>query len=365
MNILLVYGGKSNEHDVSLITACLAKGYFEGNLYCAYFTRQNECFWVGDNLTPQDHTRTKLKKRIVFPTGKGSIWVMRGRHVTQKIKIDVAVNCCHGGCGEDGALAGMLALCGIPAVSSGVASSGIAMDKVLTKRLLDGLGFDVVDGVALTKSQFDACQTDELKKLGFPLIVKPSKLGSSIGIALAKNKRELASALQTAFCYDNTVLCEKALGSFTEYNCAVMTVDGKVTASRVESPVASGELLSFADKYLDGAYIPKTAKMPTVPHLNNDLEAKIKEISQKIYVLLGFSGVVRFDFLRDDDSQVLYINEINTIPGSLAYNLFGSDFSQVEFGSVLVSQALADFDKLQKLTYVYDSDVLARGNAKK
>ncbi len=364
MNVMLFYGGKSNEHDVSLITGCLAKAHFDGDVFCAFFDGENNCFLVDSALTPQQHQNIKTKNVLVFPTGRRQAWVVKHGVVVRKIDVDVAVNCCHGGCGEDGSLSGLLRLANIPYVGSSVASSAVAMDKTLTKIFLRSLGVDVVESVSITNNQFITGSLQVVEQLGYPVIVKPAGLGSSIGISIAENAEQLQKALNLAFTYDDSVLCEKALTNFNEFNCAVLNVNGKNIASNVEMPVMHGKMLSFGDKYLAGAYLPKGERKSNLPSELLPFAEKAKETAVFIYQALGFGGVVRFDFLLDNTSQRLYLNEINAVPGSLAYNLFQDTFGKQEFGALLIGGALADFDKRNKLTYVFMSDILKSGHAK-
>ena len=147
MNILLIYGGDSCEHDISVITACLAKGLFDGNLYCAYFTPDNKCFLADTNLTPYGHTVAQWDTELLWEFGKSQIALVKAgkSKVFKRIHIDVAVNCCHGVNGEEGAVASLCNYCKIPLVGSGVIPSAVAMDKVVTKQVLQSLQLPVLD----------------------------------------------------------------------------------------------------------------------------------------------------------------------------------------------------------------------------
>ena len=185
MNVLIIYGGKSCEHDISIITACLARGYFDGTLYSAYLDKNNRCFLVPNDFTPKKHVETKFNKTVVFKLGEGAIAIMRGKRVLKTVHVDVAVNCCHGVNGEDGCIAALTQMAGIPLVGSDVASSAIAMDKAITKRVLNSFRIPTVKGVELLKEHLPELNK-RVKNLSFPLIVKPCKLGSSIGVEVCK-----------------------------------------------------------------------------------------------------------------------------------------------------------------------------------
>lgn len=348
MNVLIVYGGKSCEHDISVITACLARGYFVNhNVIGCYLDRDNNAFFVSE-ITPQQHTGKKFTSRITFVLGQRCIEI-RNKIGKKRIHIDCAVNCCHGVNGEDGAVAGLLQLCGIPDAESGVLCCGSAMDKYLTKLTLRSLGINVVDGVLLTDDNLD-----KVLQLGFPLIVKPSTLGSSIGIGVAHDVEQLEHCISVARQFDNRVLVEKAIENFTEINCSAMTVKGQIVTSATDFPLSANEILTFADKYLNGGKGMADGKK----HVTDVYDAEIKRITEKIYREMGFGGVIRVDFIASADK--LYVNEINTVPGSLAYGMWKEVFSPAQFGDNLLQEGLATYNGRQKLTYRFRSDVLTR-----
>ena len=356
MNILIVYGGKSCEHDISIITACLARGYFEGNLYSAYLDKNNRCWLVPNDWTPKKHVENKLDKTVVFKLGEGAIAIMRGRRVLKTVPIDVAVNCCHGVNGEDGCIAALTQLAGIPLVGSDVASSAVAMDKSITKRMLNSFDIPTVKGVDLTKSDLTQLQ-ERVAELKFPLIVKPCKLGSSIGVEVCKEFDDLLSALNRAFKLDGKVLVEESLTDFIELNCAAMRVKGEVKLSVIDQPLTTHDILTFADKYVENeAYSRKPAP------LNEKVASVVEQLTTEVYEKLGFAGVIRVDYLLDNATGKLYVNEINTTPGSLAFGLWEAKFSRTAYGEALVNQAIADYRELQSFTYNYDSGVLSGGN---
>ena len=349
MNILLVYGGKSCEHDISVITACLARGYFNGNLYSVYFNKDNESYLVPNDYTPVRHVQEKLKNRVIFLTGDSKIAVIRGKRVSKVIDVDVVVNCCHGYNGEDGTVAALCQLLGCPIVGSPLIPSAVAMDKSLTKRVLSSFGFPVVDGFEL-KSDDDLSETSGVT---YPIIVKPATLGSSIGVTVAYSDDEFARALRCAFKYDGKVLCEQALTDFKELNCAAMRVNGSIVTSAVDSPVSVHDILTFEDKYVSDSAVLN----PKSP-VESGIAETVKAMTERIYDKLGFSGVIRVDYLLDNTTRELYVNEINAIPGSLAYGLWEGQYTRTEYGQALVEQAVADHRENARRTYAFDSGVL-------
>ncbi|MCM1195290.1 MAG: ATP-grasp domain-containing protein, partial [Firmicutes bacterium] len=291
MNIMLIYGGKSCEHDISVITACLARGYFKGELYGVYFNKNNECFLVPNSFTPAQHVESKLAVRVDFLFGEGKIALRKGRRIIKTVVIDVAVNCCHGINGEDGTVAGLCGLLNVPLVGSPVIASAVAMDKTVTKEVLQSLGIPVLNGVAATEKDMNRL-SDISAKLGYPLIVKPARLGSSIGVEICKNDEDLYAALVRAFEYDDKILCEEALADFTELNCSAMRVNDVTQVSAVDCPVTANDILTFADKYTASS-VPEKQK----PQIERKTELQVKELTADVYDKLGFSGVIRVDYL--------------------------------------------------------------------
>ena len=359
-NVIIIYGGKSCEHDISIITACLAKGYFANhNVYCVYLDKTDCAYLVPNDYTPAMHVSGKLKQKAVFLTGERSVGVLKRNRVVKRIPVDIAVNCCHGVHGEDGTVAALCGLLNAPIVGSDITSSAVAMDKILSKQVLSGLNLPVVDGFEVSKSNIS--RLDELTaERAYPLIVKPNSLGSSIGVAVCKDYDELVFNLNAALKYDNRVLVEIALTDFYELNCAAMRVDGNVVTSRVDVPVTAHDILTFEDKYVNG----ETAR-PLKCDANYETVNRVKALTEEIYSKIGFGGVIRVDYLFDNVGQKLYVNEINSIPGSLAYGLFNDVYAITEYGDALIKQAERDFSDKCGLVTAFSSSVLTQGSGAK
>lgn len=352
MNILLMYGGNSCEHDISIITAGLAKRHFAGRLYCCYMDTNNDMWLVDSWLSATSHKNTKHTKRVLIHTNSRGITVV-GKRRKHFVPIHCAVNCCHGGVGEGGALSGLLKLANIPVVGSNSTACGIAMDKIHTKHILNGANLPTIEGVELVAGDYTSnSYIDIVASLGYPVIVKPATLGSSIGIGVAHNSTELSNSLEVAFGYDNRVLVERWCEGCSEYNCSVMRACGSVQTSSIDTPLGSSEILSFADKYLSSGKMTYNNKADIDP----PLAEAIASMSRQVYNLLDMSGVVRIDYIYYNNT--LYINEINTVPGSLAYGLWQDKYTAKQFGTLLVEQAIADHTMQQTITSSYASCVL-------
>ena len=357
MNVLMIYGGKSSEHDISVVTACLARGHFADNLYGVYFDKNNVPYLVGNDVSPRGHNR-KFRKKVVFCFGESAVALRRGPFVGRKIHIDVAVNCCHGVCGEDGTVAALCSLLGVPLVGSDIGSSAVAMDKALTKVVMRGLGLPTLGGTVVNRG--NDVDWDSIK---LPTVVKPCRLGSSIGVKLCRTMDELQTALDVAFTYDDKVLCEDALTDCTELNCSAMKVQAQTRLSRVDVPVTAHDILTFEDKYLSGSKMSFAPSDKTL--LNEELVSNVRQLTRQVYELLGFSGVVRVDYLLDNTDGKVYVNEINSVPGSLAYGLWQGDYGMTEYGNALIAQAMQDYKDKSALVTDFASPVLSSGKGKK
>ena len=340
-NIAVIFGGKSNENEVSVITGTMASNVLKsgGNTVIPlYMSRRGELF-CGEELLDvtnyKDGAKVKFTRALI---GKGGVYLLNKRGKTKKfLKVDVALNCCHGGTGEGGGVCGLFALNDIPLASAGMFESAVFMDKYFTKLILRSLGVKYAKYVYLR----DSSELLTAEKLGYPLIVKPAKLGSSIGIELAENREELQTAVESAFLYDDGVICEKYIEGRREINCAVYFSNGKAVTSECEESQATGDILSFDDKYSGGG------KSVLPAHIPEAIALKIKKTASSVYTRLNMRGIVRFDFLLSGEE--IYLSEINTVPGSLSYYLLSSGFKQ--FYPVLqavIAQAEEDYKNASK-----------------
>ncbi len=317
-NIAVIFGGKSNENEISVITGTMAANVLKsgGDTVIPVYISREGTVYTGDNLA--DINIFKNRKWASCPRAviaMGGIYSLNKRGKLKKFrKVDVALNCCHGGAGEGGGVCGWLELNGIPLAGAGMFESAAFMDKYYTKLILRSLGVRKAP-YAYLKSADD---TEEAEKLGYPLIVKPAKLGSSIGIARADDRESLTNALQAAFCYDDGVIVEKYLTGRREINCAAYFSDGKVITSECEEVFTHGDILSYDDKYAGGG----KSVMPAVLHKRT--AERIKTLTAKVYSRLNMRGIVRFDYIISEGK--LYLSEVNTVPGSLSYYLLSNGF---------------------------------------
>ena len=333
-NIIVLFGGESVERDVSIITGLLTLNSIDKekfNPIPIYISSSGEWF-TGDSLfdieTYKELDETKLTK-VTLLFGENKLYVVKGRRIKELLTISCAINCCHGGDGENGSLIGALSLHKIPFVSPSVMPSAVAMDKEITKFILRGMGVKVLP----CKMVKDILELDKLK-VQFPAVIKPAKLGSSVGIKVAENIGELESAVANALRYDDKAIIEPRLSGFTEINCACYRCSTGLKVSECEKPIGKTEILSFEDKY-------KAGKRQFPARISESLSNKIKKMTCKIYQRLGFSGVIRIDYFVDSKGEV-YLNEINSVPGSMAYYLFCQNLSEF---SVMLTEMIIQAEK--------------------
>ena len=319
MKILAVFfGGRSVEHDVSVITGVLTVNAIDRQKYhpVPVYISQDGVWYTGEALREVDWYKLKDFKRLEKATlvcGENKLYVLKKNKLREKYSISCAINCMHGHKGEDGCLSGLLEMCGIPLASPSLMPSAICMDKTFTKVALKGLGVATLASVAIKDAE-DV--NKHVSNISFPAIVKPNSLGSSIGVVRAENVGELIGAVNECFRLCDSVIVEEALKDFIEINCACYkNSDGNLVVSECERPIGANSCLSFDDKY-------KSGEREFPANINTKLSKKIKLLTEKIYRAFNMNGVIRIDYFVVRDK--VYVNEINTVPGSLAYYLFNN-----------------------------------------
>ena len=379
-NIGVIYGSRTCEHDVSIISALQAaqaldtKNY---NITYIYIGREGT-WYTGEALADvkfyEHFDAAKLTR--VLPAGENGKLVLY--HLPEKKKLfggaaaervavlDVVMPVLHGLNGEDGTLQGMLELFDVPYTSAGVMGSAVGMDKITMKLLFKGCGFPVVEGVWFDRGRWsrerDGVMDECEDKLGFPLIVKPANLGSSIGINIAHDRNQLEDAIETAAAYDHRILVEKAVSPLREVNCSVLGYGDHVETSELEMPVTQEEFLTFPGKYLRNAKgaggMASQVRLIPAP-ISEQAAQTVRDLAVRAFRAMDLKGVVRIDFILDEDENV-FINEANTIPGSLAFYLWepkGVSFSALLDG--MVECAFSAWADRKASVFSHDSTLLA------
>lgn len=376
--VAVMYGGRSVEHEVSVISGIQALMNIDKEKYetiPVYITKRNE-FYVGDDIG-----KIEAYKDIdsLIARSQKVVWVNEGDKVVlspypkkrfggmKDIEVDVAFPVVHGTNEEDGTLMGFLKTLGIPFVGCDVTASAVGMDKYISKCVLKDVDIPVLDCVCFHEDDYADMEklldTAE-KKVGYPAIVKPVNSGSSVGISMARNREELTRSVDDAFTYASIILVEHGIEKLKEINCSVLGDDSGAKASVLEEPFHTKDILSYKDKYESGGkggskgMASVQRKIPA--DLPADMTEKIKEYAVRAFKAFGCNGVARIDFMIDEENNKLYFNEINTIPGSLSFYLWepaGLKYS--ELLDQLIQMALKRARKYQDLTFTFDTNILS------
>lgn len=387
-----MFGGKSVEHEISIISAIQAIGHLNKEKYDVipiYITKNNE-FYIGEKVGDIKSytdigTLLKESQRVIMMNEDGKTKLIRypmkkfGKNELDYI--DVAFPVVHGTNVEDGTLQGYLQMFNIPYVGCDVLSSAVGMDKYVMKTVLKDNGIPVLDCKCFTAKQYDddvdAVINTVEEAIGYPVIVKPVNLGSSIGISKAENRDELYDSLDTAFRYASKVLIETAVQNLKEINCSVLGDYEEAEASECEEPVSSDKILTFAEKYIGdgsakgakgtkggvkgsgGSKGMATLKRKIPADITDEQRTIIREYAVKAFKCLGCGGVSRIDFMMDTKTGNIWLNEINTIPGSLSFYLWEPlGVKYTELLDRMIALALKRERENSSITYTFDSNVL-------
>ena len=385
LKVAVLFGGKSTEHEISIISAIQAIGYINEDKYeviPVYITKNSE-YYVGEDvgkIEEYTHIPDLLKKSTKV------IWVKDGdrvslvRYPMKKFgnnvitTVDVAFPIVHGTNVEDGTLQGFLATLGLPVVGCDVLSSAVGMNKYVMKTVLKDNGIPVLDCKCYTWKDYE--DVDGLvarieAAFTYPVIVKPLNLGSSIGIKKASDREALLEALDLGFEFSKKILVERAITNLKEINCSVLGDYEEAEASECEEPINSDDILSFEDKYIGGAKGgakgSKTGGSKGMASLKRKIPAditpemrdRIRKMAVDAFICLGCSGVSRIDFMIDMATNEVFLNEINTIPGSLSFYLWeplGMKYEHLLDN--MIQLALKADRENHKVVYSFETNVL-------
>ncbi len=373
----VIFGGKSPEHEVSIVSALQVINFLSPryDVIPIYITKEGR--WVTGNSLKTAETYTNLNlnelnlqsivitpdtgiKTISNPSGKGFF------KKPKQVKLDVVFPVLHGPNGEDGTIQGLLELADIPYVGSDYIASSICIDKVATKHLLKGAGLPVLDCISFSRIMWETKENEIIdaigRKFSYPLVVKPVKLGSSIGISVANDIDELKFNISVASHFDTKVLVEPCITNKLEINCSVLGYQDP-QPSLCEQPLSSGKFLSFDEKYLQGSNIQgmEGAKRIIPAPISAELTEKIQEMAVKAFTAVGARGVLRVDFIINRDNDEVFVNEINTIPGSIAYYLWKpSGLSPEELVDKLIEFAFQASREKRRSNYSQGPSVLQK-----
>ena len=354
LNVGILFGGRSVEHDISIITALQIYENIDKSKYnvIALYLNNNNEIYTGNKYFSLATFKKPINDKPHILTFYKDTYILQS--LTQKfkkrLKIDVIFNSVHGMGVEDGTTAGFLEFVGIPYTSPSILGSAICQDKAYTKEILKDLNIQTIDYLII-KNEDKLNLNNLTKNLTYPKIVKPAHLGSSIGIAVVYNQEQLIKELQKALIYDDKIIIEDYIENFKEYNVAVYKRKNKYITSSIEIIEKKNEILYFDEKYISHH---KDTNHKILK--DKDLIEQINEIVIKTYEHLDLNGVVRFDFIQSNE---LYLNEINTIPGALANYLFkDKDLSFSVLIDEQIKQALYVNNKQKRIIKSFKSSVL-------
>ena len=377
--VAVFFGGRSVEHEVSIISGIQAYAALDRAKYDVlpvYISKDN-VFYTGEHMGDIDSYKNmkacleKAVRVLLVPDG-GRVQLVRypmkkfGNNILGAF--DVAMPVVHGTNVEDGTLMGMLEMLGVPYTGCDLTSSAVGMDKYLMKAALKQAGVPVLDAITLNARDYmldpaAGCGRVE-EAFPYPVIVKPVNLGSSVGISYAGDRAALETAMDNAFGFASRVLVEPAVQNLREINCAVLGDADEASASVCEEPVSSHEILDFSDKYLNNADSTKSAGMSSLKRrlpaeLPEGMTERVQELAVQTFRALGCGGVARIDFLNNRETGELWVNEINTIPGSLAFYLW--EAAGLSFAAMLDKMIELAFKRKRErdaLTFTYETNIL-------
>lgn len=378
LKIGVIFGSRSVEHEVSIVTAHQVMQAIDKDKYEVvpiYITKGG--YWVtGEKLFNLENFKDlpslipDLKKVYIAPDPSVKSLVMASKRwfkgaPLKIIKIiDVAFPLVHGTYGEDGTLQGLLELANIPYVGAGVLGSALGMDKIAMKAVFKENHLPVANYVWFLRNEWEDKQEKIIAKietnLKYPLFVKPANLGSSIGISKAKNREDLMYSVEVASHYDRRLIVEESLEGAIEINCSVLGNEEPIP-SVCEQPVSWEEFLNYDEKYLRGGKTSglKGADRRIPAPISQELTEKIQKLAIDTFRAVDCRGIARVDFLVNTEKSEIFINEINTIPGSISFYLWeatGIKFS--ELVDKLIDLAIDAYKEKSKTTYSYDSKLL-------
>lgn len=385
-NVAVFFGGRSVEHEISVISALQAINALDKekyNIIPVYISKQGR-WYTGDNLLEIRNYRD-MKKVVEdavevfmrpeygdYNLYKASTGMFSKRNPVVA-ELHVVIPVLHGTNGEDGIFEGVLETIGIPYAGCNTLSSANGMDKITMKMILRESGIPVVDYVWFTDRQWLSSKDSIIdrveSKLGYPVIVKPANLGSSVGIGKASDRQELIAKIDNAEKFSQRIIVEHMIEQLKEINCSVLGDADEHESSVCEEPVKTGDILSYEDKYMGGSKTTSgmQASDRRVPaDLPEDMSEEIRRMAGETFRVLSCHGVSRVDVMVDEKDNRVYVNEINTIPGSLSFYLWeatGVAFPQLM--DRLVQLALKRKRAIDRKTFTYDQNIFSLGGGVK
>ena len=375
----VIYGGQTVEHEVSIISALQAMDNMDKAKYdiIPIYISKDRNWYTSEMLKEVDVYKDfedvkKYAKKCVL-IKKDNTFILQSTGLFKKTitEIDIAFPVVHGNNVEDGSLAGYLDTIGIPYVGPNILGAAVGQDKVIIKQILEASNINIVPYTWFYDTEYLSYKEDiikEIEKIGYPVIVKPAKLGSSVGIKVVKTKKDIDEAIKEAINFDTKIVIEKVVENLVEVNCSVLGSYESQQTSVLEEVISSSDFLTYSEKYTGG----KKGKLGTcskgivstdriIPaRLTKKEEDKVKDMAIKTFRVLNLSGVCRIDFLINKKTREVYVNEPNTIPGSLSFYLWepaGKNYTSLLDDLITIS--IKTYKIKNKKTYTFDTNILS------
>ena len=379
INLGVVFGGQTVEHEVSVISALQAIQNIDRDKYnvVPIYIAKDKTWHTGHMLEDIETYKNfddlkKYSKKVVLVKQGEEFYLQKVDGLLRKniTQLDVILPIVHGNNVEDGSLAGYLETVGIPYVGSHVLASALGQDKIVLKQVLKSAGIPITDYIWFFDNEYVEDKDEilkKVKKLGYPVIVKPATLGSSIGISKAKNENELEASIEEAIKYDNKIVIEECIDNLIEVNSSVLGNYEYQRVSVLEEVIGDDEILSYQDKYMSSSKIKGTSSgskgmastRRIIPaRISKELTKDIENTSKEVFKILNLSGVCRIDYLIDSKKNKFYVNEPNTIPGSLAFYLWKE--SNIEYKQLLdeiISIGIKEYKNKSKKLRSFDTNI--------
>ena len=382
----VIFGGRSVEHEVSVISALQAMQSLDTSKYDAtaiYLTKDNDLY-IGENTGNIEAYKDipaliKSSQRVIPVKENGHYLLVPYPHKAfgpKPLELDVALPIVHGTNVEDGTLMGYLKTWGIPFAGCDVTAAAVGMDKYIMKTVFADNGIPVLPCRRYTTKDYkeiDNLISDLEEKIGYPVIIKPVNSGSSVGISVAHDREGLLKSLDEAYTFANVILAEHAISDLQEINCSVVGDMDEAEASLIEEPYHSDEILSYKDKYMSGGgnknggaskgMASVSRKIPAP--ISGEMTKRVQDLAIRAFTCLGCNGVVRFDFMIDKADGSLYLNEINTIPGSLSFYLW--EPAGLPYGKLLdrlIDLAIKRRRDEERVTFSFETNILNQSSLK-
>lgn len=371
----IIIGGKSVEHEVSIVTGLQVMDNIDKNKYepkIIYIDKDGN-WYVGKSLHDISNFKNKTfdekyevlpgfvkSKLILYPHPRNKQGLFSKKQIPEEI--DIVFPAVHGTNAEDGSLQGVFEMNNVPYAFGNVLASSVGMDKIIMKKIFEAEKFPIVDYIWFYRSKWEEEKDNiimQAESIGYPLIVKPANLGSSVGISKSNTREELITSIEIAISYGKKIIIEKCINNVREINCAVLGYEDNLLASLCEEPLGWEDFLTYEDKYVNKTKGEDSEKRKIPADISKEKTKEIQEIAKKVFKAIDCSGASRIDFLFDGNN--IYVNEINTIPGSIGFYLW--EPTGISFKELITRIIeIAENEQKQKSENIvsYDIDLLSK-----